>query len=214
MDIPTIRPHLLSMATMCSQAIVLVRVHCSDGIVGRGEGTTIAGLSYGDESPEGIALAIQTYFWPLLDGLDASRPAQAMKRIAAAVVGNHFAKSAIETALWDAAGQRLGVPLSELLGGRLRARLPIVWTLASGDTGKDLAEAQEMIAKRRHRIFKVKIGRRGIGDDIAHVRAIKRGLGPDAEVRVDVNMAWGESVARRAIAMLADAEQYVNEYAT
>jgi muconate cycloisomerase len=33
---------------------VVVRIHCSDGIVGIGEGTTIGGLSYGDESPESM----------------------------------------------------------------------------------------------------------------------------------------------------------------
>ena len=65
-DLPTIRPHVLSMATMHRQTIVIVRIHCSDGIVGIGEGTTIGGLSYGDESPESIKLAIDTYFEPIL----------------------------------------------------------------------------------------------------------------------------------------------------
>ena len=59
-DVPTIRPHVLAMATMRSQAVVLVRITCSDGVVGIGEGTTIGGLSYGDESPEGIKLVIDT----------------------------------------------------------------------------------------------------------------------------------------------------------
>jgi muconate cycloisomerase len=204
-DIPTIRPHVLSMTTMYRQSIVVVRIHCSDGIVGRGEGTTIAGLSYSAESPEGIVLTIDTFVAPLLQDFDATRPAQAMQRVAAAVVGNHFAKSAIETALLDAAAQRLDVPMSELLGGRLRSRLPVAWTLASGDTGRDIAEAEEMIAKRRHNIFKLKIGKRGVSEDVAHVRAIKGRLGADARIRVDVNMAWDEPVAREAIAMLADA---------
>ena len=36
----------------------------SDGTVGIGEGTTIGGLAYGAESPEGMKLAIDTYFAP------------------------------------------------------------------------------------------------------------------------------------------------------
>ena len=34
LDLPTIRPHKLSVATMDGQVLMLVRVHCSDGIVG------------------------------------------------------------------------------------------------------------------------------------------------------------------------------------
>jgi muconate cycloisomerase len=202
-DLPTIRPHVLSMATIHRQSITVVRIHCSDGSVGIGEGTTIGGLAYGEESPEGIKLAIDTYFVPLLQGVDA-RPALAMSRIAAAIVGNHFAKCAVETALLDAQGLRVGLPVSELLGGRLRDRIPVLWTLASGDTGRDIAEAEEMIAKRRHDTFKLKIGRRPLAEDVDHVGAIKRALGNRASVRVDLNMAWDESVARRGIAMLAD----------
>ena len=38
-DLPTIRPHKLSVATMNGQTLMLVRVRCSDGTVGIGEGT-------------------------------------------------------------------------------------------------------------------------------------------------------------------------------
>ena len=65
-DLPTIRPHQLVMTTMSSQTLMVVRIRCSDGIVGIGEGTTIGGLAYGAESPEGMKLAIATYFAPHL----------------------------------------------------------------------------------------------------------------------------------------------------
>lgn len=204
-DIPTIRPHVLAMATMQRQTACLVRIHCSDGIVGIGEATTIGGLAYGPESPEGIKLAIDTYFAPLLAHVDATRPAAAMARVAAHIVGNHFARCAIETALLDAQGQRVGLPVSELLGGRLRDRLPVLWTLASGNTALDIDEAERMIAARRHNVFKLKIGKRPLEQDVAHVAAIKQALGDRASVRVDVNMAWDEPTAKRGAAMLADA---------
>lgn len=204
-DLPTIRPHVLSVATMQHQTVVLVQVRCSDGIVGLGEGTTIGGLSYGAESPEGIKLAIDTYAAPLLVGQDATRPALLMDRLGQQMVGNHFAKCAIETALLDAMGQRVGLPVSELLGGRRRDRLRVAWTLASGDTHKDIAEAEAMLAAGRHDIFKLKIGKRAVRDDVAHVAAIKHALGDRASVRVDVNKAWNEAEAALGIAMLEDA---------
>jgi muconate cycloisomerase len=61
-DLPTIRPHKLSMTTMSGQTLMLVRIHSADGIVGVGEGTTIAGMAYGAESPESMKLAIDAYF--------------------------------------------------------------------------------------------------------------------------------------------------------
>lgn len=204
-DLPTIRPHVLAMATMYRQTLCLVKIYCDDEIVGVGEATTIAGLAYGAESPEGIKLTIDSYLAPLLEGREATRPATAMAHLAHHIVGNHFAKCAIETALLDAQGKRAGLPVSELLGGRVRERLPVLWTLASGRTDLDIAEAEEMIDSGRHNAFKLKIGRRAVADDIAHVATIKKALGDRASVRVDVNMAWDEPTAQRGIAMLADA---------
>lgn len=204
LDVPTIRPHVLAMATMRSQTLCLVTVRSSDGVVGIGEATTIGGLSYGPESPESIKLTIDTYLAPALLGTDATRPAMAMARLDKVAVGNNFAKCAIETALLDAMGKRIGVPMSELLGGRRREALEVAWTLASGDTERDIAEAEQMLDIRRHRIFKLKIGKRSLAEDVAHVAAIKRALGDRASVRVDVNMAWDEVTAARGIRMLDD----------
>ncbi|NUS69064.1 MAG: muconate cycloisomerase [Ensifer adhaerens] len=204
-DLPTIRPHKLSVATMTGQTLMLVKVHCSDGRVGIGEGTTIGGLAYGGESPESMKLAIDTYFAPLMIGEDATRVRALMARIGKAVKENRFAKCAIETALLDAHGKRSGLSVGELLGGALHKRLPVAWTLASGDTAKDIAEAEKMLELRRHRIFKLKIGARPLKDDIAHVATIKKALGDRGAVRVDVNMAWSEFEAAYGMAALADA---------
>jgi muconate cycloisomerase len=125
-----------------------------------------------------------------------------MAKIRKIIQGNRFAKCALETALLDAQARRLNTPLSELLGGRVRDTLPVAWTLASGDTAKDIAEAEHMLDIRRHRIFKLKIGLRSVADDVNHVLAIKRALGERASVRVDVNQAWRESDAVRGIARL------------
>ena len=201
-DLPTIRPHKLAMHTMQSQTLVLIRVRCADGIEGIGESTTIGGLAYGNESPDSIKTNIDRHFTPLLLGQDSSNINAAMLRLERSIRGNTFAKSGIETALLDAQGKRLGLPVSELLGGRVRNSLPVAWTLASGDTGKDIAEAEKMLDLRRHRIFKLKIGAGEVNRDLAHVIAIKQALGDRASVRVDVNQAWDESVALRACTIL------------
>jgi muconate cycloisomerase len=204
-DLPTIRPHKLSVATMHGQTLMLVKVFCSHGVLGIGEGTTIAGLAYGPESPESMKLAIDAYLAPAAIGKDATRIQELMAYIGKLVKVNHFAKSALETALLDAHGKRLNVPVSELLGGRRRERLAVAWTLASGDTAKDIVEAERMLELRRHRVFKLKIGAKELKTDIKHVAQIKTELGDRGAVRVDVNMAWSETQASWAIPALAEA---------
>lgn len=204
-DLPTIRPHQLAMTTMHGQTLMIVRIRTSEGIVGIGEGTTIGGLAYGAESPEGMKLAIDTYITPILLAADPTRIAATMAAIGRSVQGNNFAKCAIETALLDALGKRLGLPVSELLGGRRYDRLPVAWTLASGDTARDIDEAEEMLRRRRHNIFKLKIGKGDPRANVAHVAAIKKALGARASVRVDINQAWSEAMASAMLPALADA---------
>ncbi|MDA7429688.1 muconate/chloromuconate family cycloisomerase [Primorskyibacter aestuariivivens] len=205
LDIPTIRGHVLSMATMRTQTAVLVRVKFSDGSEGIGEGTTIGGLSYGPESPEGIQSAIETYIAPALLGRNGDDVNGALQLIDKLVKGNRIAKTAVEIALWDGLGKRLGVPVSQLFGGAVHERLPVAWTLASGNSETDITEAQEMIETRRHNIFKLKIGKRSVREDVAHVARIKEAVGDSASVRVDVNTAWSLQDARWGLKGLQEA---------
>ncbi|WP_010627599.1 muconate cycloisomerase family protein [Halomonas sp. KM-1] len=201
-DLPTIRPHKLSMTTMACQTLVIVRLRDSDGVEGLGEGTTIGGLAYGPESPESIKRNIDSYLAPLLIGQPAGAVATLRARLDRHARGNAIAKSALETALLDAQGKRLGLPMAELLGGARHDHLPVLWTLASGDTARDIDEAFQRLDQRRHCDFKLKIGANAVDDDVRHVAAIKAALGERVSVRVDVNQAWSESTAVRGIAAL------------
>lgn len=203
-DIPTIRPHKLSVATMSTQTLVLVQISTDDGYTGWGEATTIGGLKYGDESPESVAVNMRQHIAPLLLQQDERQVGALMYRLRKNIRGNRFAKCALETALLDIQAQRLGVPMSELLGGRLRDSVPVLWTLASGDTAKDIDEAQMMLDLRRHNSFKLKIGLNSIQHDVNHALAIKKALGADVSIRVDVNQAWSELQATTAIQQLQD----------
>lgn len=203
-EIPTIRPHKMAVATMQTQTLVLIKITTEDGFTGWGEATTIGGLGYGEESPESVKTNIDTYFAPLLKTLSGLNIAQTMQIIQRNINGNRFAKCAIQTALLDIQSQRLGIPVSELLGGRLRDSISVLWVLASGDTEKDIAEAKKMIAAKRHNTFKLKIGSRPLQQDVEHVLTIKQALGDEISIRVDVNRAWSELTAIKGIKMLQD----------
>src|SRR5574337_551886 len=164
LDIPTIRPHKLSFGAIQRQSPVIVQLWLSDGACGFGEAATIGGPSWNEESPESILHAIDKHLAPAVTGQDAGRFEQLLQRMDLACKGNRFAKSAVEMAAIDAVARSLGLPAWQLLGGKQRDSLPLAWTLASGDSAKDIDEAEKMLAARRHRIFKLKIGARAPQD--------------------------------------------------
>lgn len=205
LDIPTIRGHKLSFGTIHRQSPVIVQVWLKEGATGFGEAATIGGPSWNEESPESILHAIQAHLAPALIGENGAGFEGALARMDLACKGNVFAKSAIEMALIDAVSRSLNLPAHQLLGGKRHQRLPLAWTLASGDVDKDLAEASLRLEQKRHRIFKMKIGARSPEQDVAVVSQIAKGLQGQATLTVDVNQAWDGSTARRFVPQLIDA---------
>lgn len=111
--------------------------------------------------------------------------------------GNAAAKVAIDMALYDLAGKRLGVPVFRLLGLN-PARTPITSFTIAIDTPEAMAErARE--AAREYPILKIKLG---TPHDIEIVRAIREAT--NATLRVDANAAWSAKQAIQTINRLAE----------
>ena len=130
-DVPTVRQHKLSQLAVSAQSYVIVEVRLTNGATGVGEAATLGGPRWSEESVEGIKAVIDAHLAPALLGADASRFEAAAARMDAAAKRNNAAKAAIESALFDAVGRTLGVPAVQLLGGAVRERMPVFWTLAS-----------------------------------------------------------------------------------
>ncbi len=201
-DLPTIRAHKLARQTVMQQTLVILRLGTDAGIEGIGEATTIGGLSYGEESPESIKSALDCYLAPIISGQDPSNINHIMSEVDRHVVGNRLAKSALETALFDILGKSLGVPIHQLLGGREVDAMECIWGLASGDTTKDIEEAERVLSQKLHRGFKIKVGSQSIEKDIEHVSRIAKAVAGRGSLRIDANQAWDELTATKAIAAL------------
>jgi len=81
---------------------MVVRPQLSDGIIGLGEGATIAGLASGPESPEGMRLTLDTSIAPLLLGADPTCIAPPMAKIGKVAKRDHFTKCASRRRLMTA----------------------------------------------------------------------------------------------------------------
>src|SRR5678815_2042248 len=154
-DIPVRRPHKMSFTTLETVNFVFVRAETSDRLVGWGEAARLGGPTWSEESAEPVAATIERYLAPWLVGRDPTDVEALRLEMARRVQGNAFARAAVEMALWDLAGRSLGVPVYRLLGGRVRDRVPLSWSLAVADPQAEVEEARERIALG-HRIFKIK----------------------------------------------------------
>ena len=203
-DVPTVRQHKLSQLAVSAQSYVIVEIRLANGATGVGEAATLGGPRWCEESVEGIKAVIDAHLAPALLGADASRFEAAAARMDAAAKRNNAAKAAIESALFDAVGRTLGVPAVQLLGGAVRDRMPVFWTLASGDPTQEIEEAEAKLAARLHDRFKIKIGAQPLADDLARLRRIAAALEGRATLIVDANQAWDEAIAVRAMPALAE----------
>lgn len=122
--------------------------------------------------------------------------------VAAAVVGNHGAKSAVDVALHDLAARSLGISLPRLLG-TARHDVETDVTVSAGDPTQLAATARDRVAEG-FSVVKLKVGS-DAETDIATVCAVRGAVGPDVRLRVDANQGWTPRAAVRVIRHLEDA---------
>ena len=197
-DIPVKRPHTMSFTTLEVVNFAFVRVETRGGLVGWGEAACLGGPTWSEESAESIAATLERYVIPWLVGHDAAQLEALRLEMARRIQGNPFARAAVEMALWDLNGRALGVPVHRLLGGRVRDRVELSWSLAVSSGEAELAEARELVA-RGQRIFKIKAAAHPVAEDVARTRAIREAVGPAVRLRVDANQGWDRPTALRAI---------------
>ena len=142
---------------------------------------------------------------PAVVGEDPTRIAHLVQKMDRVLDGVEEAKAGIEMALWDILGKSLGVPIYRLLGGKVRDRIPLSYSIPFG-TPEEMAEFAVERVKAGHRTIKVKVGSQDGARDIAAVGMIREAIGPDIKLRVDGNMGWPN--AKHAIQMIKAMEKW------
>ncbi len=96
---------------------------------------------------------------------------------------------AVEIALYDALGKALGLPVSELIGGRVRDRIHLYGSAGMYMTPEKYAEEAVAIGALGFRAYKM---RSGIGpdQDVETVRRMREAVGPDFDLMVDAHTWW------------------------
>lgn len=167
---------------------VIVEIETDAGIIGWGEATCGSGNS-ADPTREVIEA-----FKPMLIGEDPRDINRHIERYYYQArwrlwrVFTNTALAAIESALWDITGKALGVPVSSLLGGAVRDRIPVFGYLFH-DKPDAMARAAADLMKAGFRVLYFKVGL-SAEEDERTVRAVREGAGPEARLRIDANEVW------------------------
>lgn len=194
--IPFRRPFVVWRGELPGKEHVLVRVRTDTGLTGWGEAAPF--LFYSPETAIDIASLVNETLAGEVIGRDP-RDVRSIYESFGMLDGHHFAKGAVEMALWDILGQVANLPLHRLLGGAVHARVPVTTVIHSGEPA-EMAEEAKALVRAGFPSLKIKIGF-GPERDEAMVAAVREAVGPGIRIRVDAEehyeLKQALAVARR-----------------
>ncbi|HET9491425.1 MAG TPA: enolase C-terminal domain-like protein [Methylomirabilota bacterium] len=195
-SLPLAKPVRMAGAEVRVAANVIVRVQTDSGLTGWGE--CASAPTFSGETQGSMMSAITGYLAPVLVGEDPMRREALRAAMDRRLLGNNGAKAAVEIALFDVAGQALGAPVYELLGGRARDAARCFWHLGNADPD---ADAREAAARRQDgfTFFKLKVGTTTVERDIEAALKVRHAVGPDCDLAADANQAWSVAEALRFV---------------
>ena len=166
---------------------VLVRLHTDAGHVGIGQ-TAVAPRSYG-ETAEGILANIRHHLAPVVVGRELDSIEGLHHDLMRALPHHWSSHAGVEIALWDLKGKQLGVPVYELLGGKVRDGLTLMGFVHHDRPEVMAAEAVEEVEKHGFSVLKMKVGMDPV-DDVKRFRAVSEALAGRAVLQIDGNTGW------------------------
>lgn len=217
MKIRSVRSHLLSYPfpepirlsyfggerTIVKRDAMLICVEADNGLIGYAPG----------EGSENCRHIIQSTIGPYLEGHSLADP-DALRV--------HFMEGpgadprtervycAVEMALYDLVGKEKGLPVSELIGGRVRDHIRLYGSAGMYMSPEEYASEARAIGDLGFRAYKM---RAGIGpeQDLDTVRRMRAAVGPDVDLMVDAH-TWWRMGDRNYVKSVID--QLANEFAS
>lgn len=179
----------------------LVRVDTDEGVTGWGEMLTAM------KSARVTCAVIEDVIAPELKGRDLEEIGVFLDSFYYPYVKVRPFFGAVETALWDAYGKRLGASVSELLGGGVRDSVDVAYCLGMLSL-QDSARYAQRAVERGFDVLKTK-GGPDWEHDVERIRTMHEATGGKLAFRIDPNQGWTFDEAVRAGARLEDEGIYL-----
>jgi glucarate dehydratase len=208
--IPMEAPLRWSMGVETGTTRTILRLHTDQGIIGIGEtyggATTLHAIEFAKKFVVGMdAMEVRL----IINKLQSFRVSYESNIPAYVIAG-------IEMACWDAMGKALNRPLSSLLGGASKKRVPFAAYLfyryrgQTGVGGEDSAEAivdrcQELVERHGFTAIKLKGGVLSPEEELRSIQKLRdRFPLPKYQLRFDPNAAWSVETSIRILSRMKE----------
>lgn len=168
--------------TIVKRDAMLIQVRAENGLVGYAPGP----------GSERVQQAIAETIGPFLEGRTLADPdALRIQFQAGPGASPELLKvyCAVEVALYDLVAKAQGVPLSEVLGGRVRERIRLYGSAGMYMAPEAYAAEAAAVAELGFRAYKMRPAL-GPDQDVETVRLMRQAVGPDFDLMVDAHTWW------------------------
>ena len=176
---------------------VIVEVMTDDGLTGIGQ---TAGQG---QAIEAVVSMLRKQFTPAIIGEDPMNIEHLNIKLHSVLRGHLSSRAAIELALWDLKGKALGVPVYQLLGGRVREGVNLMGFVGRDEPEVMAEEAVKTLNETPYPVLKMKVGI-DPKQDVACYRAVAEAVGHRALIQVDGNTGYSIAEAIPALTIMHD----------
>jgi L-alanine-DL-glutamate epimerase-like enolase superfamily enzyme len=181
----------------------LIRVQMDNGIVGYAPG----------QGSEQTKEAIENLIAPFLQGHMLGDPDALRVQFLSQISDNRLARiyCSVELALWDAIGKHRQLPLSELIGGRVRDYIRLYGSAGMYMPPEKYAEEAAAIAALGFRAYKMRPAL-GPDQDVETVRLMRQAVGPAFDLMIDAHTWWRMGDRSYSETVVMDVARQMAEY--
>ena len=209
-SVPFSDPPKTGFLTLEKIDLLIVQVETKDGVIGTGHLHPLAG------GLKTLEMCVNEMLKPLLIG-ETIKDIEVLwtKMWNATFIQGRMgitvmAMSALDIALWDCYGRTKNMPLWKVWSGKSQA-LPVYGSGCYRGLGHDgMIEKAEKYVKLGFKSIKMQVAHCFTNDeDIANVRDMRKALGDDIGIMIDVNQGWG---VEETIKVSKEIEKYNPEW--
>ncbi len=182
-ELPFIKSYQTSYGEMNQKRSIIVKLYTSN-LSGYGEASTLPFPFYLPEYTDTSYIVLKDLIIPQILGKTINYPSE-IHQFLSHIKGYNFAKTAVETALWDLYSQQLKTPLWKLLGGKNK-QIQIGGAVGITKDKNKLLEEISLRIEQDYKRIKLKIKP---GWDIKPLEIIRNKF-PDIPLLADANSAY------------------------
>ena len=186
------KPYKLSIGTLATTSAVLLKLTDADGNEGWGEANP--SVAFSGESSKGAVIVLRDALLPAVLASMEPEPGLIDAQLDTIEPRHLCAKGSVSMALLDLLGKRLNVPVSTLLGGKVRESLPVLWPLSNGTAEDDIRDIDEKFPAG-FSSYMLKMGTSPIREEIERVAALEARYGSRVTLIADANQGWSREQA-------------------